>query len=128
MADPADNGVDVPGQGYGAFMATTQSTVDFLVEQMAGSGRMRYKKMFGEYAVYCDEKVVALVCNDQLYVKKSKASTTFLDPSHEAAPFPGAKNYLKVPPEHWDDSEWLSLLIRRTADELPLPKAKAKKK
>ncbi len=108
-------------------MPTTQSTVDFLVEQMAESGLVRSNKMFGEYAIYCNEKVVALVCDEQLYVKKSKTSTTFLDASHEAPPFPGAKNYLRVPQEHWDDSEWLSNFIRQTAEALPLPKPKKKK-
>jgi TfoX/Sxy family transcriptional regulator of competence genes len=29
--------------------------------------------MFGEYAIYCNEKVVALVCDNQVFVKPTAA-------------------------------------------------------
>jgi TfoX/Sxy family transcriptional regulator of competence genes len=105
-------------------MSTSQVTVDFITDQMAGARNIRSRKMFGEYAIYCDEKVVALVCDETLFVKISPVSDTFLDKSHVDAPFPGAKNYLKVPGEKLEDAEWLSTFIRQTADALPAPKPK----
>ena len=105
-------------------MATDQQTVDFLSEQVASAGDVRSRKMFGEYALYCDEKVVALICDDQLYVKITAASRTFLDETHDAPPYPGAKPYLRVPEDYWDDAPWMTRLIRETADSLPLPKPK----
>ena len=42
-------------------MASKQSTVDFLLEQMAQAGTISSKKMFGEHALYCNQKVVAFV-------------------------------------------------------------------
>ncbi len=80
--------------------------------------------MFGEYALYCNDRVVALVCDNQLYVKPTTAGAAFLDTPEEAPPYPGAKNYYLISGEHWDDSDWLSELIRITAAELPLPKKK----
>ena len=50
-------------------MPTSQSTIDFLLDQLSGLPRVRARKMFGEYALYCQEKVVALVCDNQLFVK-----------------------------------------------------------
>ena len=50
-------------------MATSQSIVDYLVDQLQSARNVRVQKMFGEYALYCDEKVAALVCDDQLFVK-----------------------------------------------------------
>ncbi len=50
-------------------MASSQGTVDFIVEQMASAGTVSARKMFGEYGIYCDGKMVALVCDDRLFVK-----------------------------------------------------------
>ena len=55
-------------------MATQQRTVDFLVEQVARAGAVTQRKMFGEFALYCDGKVVALVCDDELFVKPTVAA------------------------------------------------------
>lgn len=49
-------------------MASKQNTVDYILDQIADAGAVHVKKMFGEYAIYCNEKVVALVCDDQLYI------------------------------------------------------------
>lgn len=108
-------------------MATKQSTVDFLEDQVQNAGTIRSRKMFGEYALYCNEKVVALICDDELFVKVTSISDQFLDKNHIAPPYPGAKNYLKVPQDKWDDREWLSNFIQQTAAVLPAPKPKKKK-
>ena len=43
-------------------MSSKQSTVDYILDQLSESGNVRVRKMFGEYALYCDEKVVGLIC------------------------------------------------------------------
>ena len=40
-------------------MASSQSTVDYIIEQVASAGAVAGRKMFGEYAVFCDGKMVA---------------------------------------------------------------------
>lgn len=50
-------------------MASTQRTVDYLLEQLAGAGDVSTRKMFGEYALYCEGKVVAFICDDRLFIK-----------------------------------------------------------
>jgi DNA transformation protein len=108
-------------------MATQQSTADFLTDQIKDAGKVRNRKMFGEYAIYCDEKVVALVCDEQLFVKPTEAGRKLIKEVKEAPPYPGAKNYFLISGDYWDDSQWLTELIQVTADELPLPKKKKKK-
>jgi TfoX/Sxy family transcriptional regulator of competence genes len=108
-------------------MASTQGTVDYLTDQMHRAGNIRSRKMFGEYAIYCDDKVVALVCDENLFIKISPISEQFLDRSHESPPFPGAKNWLLVPEEKWDEKDWLTDFVRETAKVIPLPKAKKAK-
>jgi len=50
-------------------MASKQSTIDFILEQINAAGEVSAKKMFGEYGIFCNGKMVALVCDDQLFVK-----------------------------------------------------------
>lgn len=105
-------------------MATAQSTVDFLVDQMRGAGAVRSRKMFGEYAIYCNEKVVALVCDDQLFVKPTEGGKAFIGSVTEAPPYPGSKNFYWIDESQWEDREWLTELIAITAKEVPIPKPK----
>jgi TfoX/Sxy family transcriptional regulator of competence genes len=103
-------------------MASQQSTVDFILDQIHGAGAVHAKKMFGEYGVYCHGKMVALVCNDQLYVKPSDAGRAFVGDCEEGAPYPGARPCLLISGDQWDDAEWLTRLIAISAAALPAPK------
>ncbi|HHT9843881.1 TPA: TfoX/Sxy family protein [Legionella pneumophila] len=109
-------------------MSSNQSIVNYIVEQIAEAGHVSSKKMFGEYAIYCDQKVVALICDDQLFVKPTNAGKKYISNYIEASPYPGAKPYLLISFDYWDDREWLIELIRITAFELPLPKKKNTKR
>jgi TfoX/Sxy family transcriptional regulator of competence genes len=110
-------------------MSTSQATIDFILDQVEGAGEVRARKMFGEYALYCDEKVVALVCDDTLYIKITEPGREFVGSHYaEGAPYPGAKPHMQIGDDLLDDRQWLSELIRLTADTLPAPKKKAKKK
>ena len=108
-------------------MATTQKTVDFILEQIAGAGSVSALKMFGEYAIYCNEKTVALVCDNQLFVKDTAQGRELIEDCVERPPFPGAKPWLYISGELWDDQDWLAKLIRVTAQHAPLS-ARAKRK
>ena len=107
--------------------ATKQSTVDFIIEQIAAVGDVRAKRMFGEYGIFCAEKMVALVCDDQLYVKPTERGREFAGACDEASPYPGAKPCLLISGERWDNRDWMSELIRVTAADLPMPKLKPRK-
>jgi TfoX/Sxy family transcriptional regulator of competence genes len=105
-------------------MTSRQSTVDFILEQISGAGTVSAKKMFGEYGVYCDGKIVALICDDRLFVKPTKAGRAFISNVIEACPYPGAKPYLLISGDRWDEHEWLTTLFKLSAEELPPPKKK----
>jgi TfoX/Sxy family transcriptional regulator of competence genes len=105
-------------------MSSQQNIVDFLVEQMSNAGNVSSRKMFGDYAVYCDGKVVGLICDYQLFIKPTSKGKAFIGKCEEKPPYPSAKLYFLIPNERWDDDEWLSELVRITALELPLPKKK----
>ncbi len=44
------------------------------------------RKMFGEYALYLDGKVVALVCDDQLFLKPTAGALAVLSDCPTGAP------------------------------------------
>lgn len=106
-------------------MASQKSTVDFIEEQAADAGAVSSRKMFGEYALFCDGKMVALICDDQLFVKPTKAGRAHIGAPTEAPPYKGAKPCFLIPGDKWEDADWLAELIKVSAAELPLP---AKKK
>jgi TfoX/Sxy family transcriptional regulator of competence genes len=104
-------------------MASTLSFVEYVRDQVGGAGKVSFRKMFGEYAIYCDGKVVALVCDNQFFVKPTASGRAHLAHVVEAPPYPGSKPYLLVSGE-LDDPVLAAQLIRLTARELPEPKAK----
>jgi len=107
-------------------MASDLDFVEYLVDQMESAGPVSYKKMFGEYAVYSRGKLVALICDNQLFVKPTEAGREFIGDVVEAPPYPGAKPSFLIG-EEMEDGDWLGQLIRLTEKELPAPKPKKKK-
>jgi TfoX/Sxy family transcriptional regulator of competence genes len=101
-------------------MKTDSSFVTFIMEQLQDAGNVACRSMFGGYAVYCDSKVVALICDDRLFVKPTAIGKTMCETVTEAPPYPGAKPYLLIE-DNLEDREWLCGLIRETAGELPVP-------
>jgi TfoX/Sxy family transcriptional regulator of competence genes len=109
-------------------MATSQSTTDFILDQLSSVPKVRVRKMFGEYALYCDEKVVGFICDDQLFVKITPAGKTVVGNRYaEGIAYPRAKPSMLVSASDLEDHERLSTLIRVTSAALPPPKPKKPK-
>jgi TfoX/Sxy family transcriptional regulator of competence genes len=99
-------------------MASDKRTVEYLVEQLGGAGAIRSRAMFGEYGLYCDDIFVALICDDQLFVKSTPVANQFLSDENLAPPYPGAKDAYRVPEERWEDREWLAAFVGASAQVL----------
>ncbi|MBC3941684.1 TfoX/Sxy family protein [Sphingomonas albertensis] len=108
-------------------MASDRKTVAFIVDQLAAAGDVSAKLMFGEYGLYCDGRMVAMICDDQLFVKPTAGGRAFAGVIDEAPPYPGAKPCLLVNADRWDDAEWLAQLVRISTAELQMPKPKKPK-
>ena len=108
-------------------MATDADYADYVREQAAGAGDVVLKKMFGEYGVYVDGVIVALACDNQLFLKPTPATAARLADAPMAPPYPGAKPHAVI--DEWlDHPEALAALLRDTKNALPPAKAKATKK
>jgi TfoX/Sxy family transcriptional regulator of competence genes len=108
-------------------MASDQKFVDFVTDQIRGAGEIFAKKMFGEYAIYSDGKIVGLICDNKLFIKPTKSGREFIGNVVEASPYKGAKPSFLIE-DKLEDSDWLSELVRVSVNELPMPKPKSKKK
>ncbi len=105
-------------------MATSQEYIEFVCEQIACIGSVRYKKMFGEYMVYVNDKPLLLVCNNTVYVKKLPPLEDLLQNSEVGIPYAGAKEHYILDIE---DIE-LSLDVVHVLEKItPIPKKKIKK-
>jgi len=92
---------------------------------MADAGEVSARKMFGEYAIYLQGKIIALFCDDELFIKPTDAGRALLGKVKEAPPYQGAKPWFLISGDRCEDGELLSELARVTAKALPAPKPKA---
>jgi TfoX/Sxy family transcriptional regulator of competence genes len=107
-------------------MPSDLSFVEYVRDQIGDAGHVSFRKMFGEYAIYCDGKVVALVCDNQLFVKPTAGVRAMSGNIVEAAPYPGAKPHFLIGDE-LDDRQSIANIIQLTTRELPAPSPKKEK-
>src|SRR5271156_4921906 len=109
-------------------MTTDRKTVDYIVDQLAAAGIVNARPMFREYGLYCDGKMIAIIGDEQLFIKPTDGGRALARGAVEASPYPGAKPHLLIDADRWDDRDWLTGLARTTAAELLPPKPKPIKK
>lgn len=106
-------------------MASKLEFVQYAVDQLQGAGEIVYRKMFGEYGIYCDGKFFAMICDDQLFFKITEGGRKLWPELEEGIPYYGARPHFLI--EELDDRERLVRLAQVTCQELPMPKPKKKK-
>jgi hypothetical protein len=109
------------------FMSTQKETIDFILEKLHDSKRFKARAMFGEYALYADKKVVALVCDDLLYVKIFPASHELEDICEKGEPYPRAKLCYVVEEGQLSTIENLPSILFGIAEAIPTKKKKLKR-
>ena len=108
-------------------MASDKNIVEFIVGQIDNLDEHSHIMMMGEYVLYCNGKVVALICDNQLFVKPTEAGRAFIGDVVEAPPYPGAKPAFLIE-DQIEDKDWMRQLISLTEQELPTPKPNKKRK
>lgn len=108
-------------------MANDPDFIQYVCDQIGDGQEVSYRHMFGGTTLYSKGKVVALICDNQLFVKPTEAGRSFIGNVIEAPAYEGSKNFFRIG-EEIDDPDWLTELIRRTEQELPRPKPRKKKK
>lgn len=60
-------------------MASNPEFVQYIAEQLHDAGRITYRKMFGEYGMYCGGKIFALICENQLFATAAAERASVLE-------------------------------------------------
>ncbi len=104
-------------------MATSINFINYVCEQLSGIGNITYKKMFGEFMVYLNEKPVIIVCENTAFVKKLDCIKEEMQNAGLGYPYKGAK-------EHYildiDNSDFSKDVIKKIEQVTPLPKKRKK--
>jgi len=105
-------------------MATTVDFIEYVCNQIEGVGVVRYKKMFGEYMVYVDDKPILLICDNTVFVKILPSLDGLMANADKGYPYDGAKEHYVL---DIDDSELARKVIAELLPVIPVPKPRKKK-
>lgn len=103
-------------------MSTSKDTIFYILEKLGNTSRFSTRAMFGEYALYADNKVVALICDDLLYVKICPASQILEKECEKDSPYPGAKPYYVISEEQLTSLTQLPEILFAVAKSQPAKK------
>ena len=104
-------------------MATSVEFIEYVCEQIRSVGDIRYKKMFGEYMVYVNDKPLLLVCDDTVFVKQLDIIAEDMARAAKGIPYGGAKEQYIL---DIDDADFAVKVVEKLEKVVPLPKPKKK--
>lgn len=99
-------------------MATSLKTLEFLGKALALVPEVTFLPMMGEYSICSRNRMFAVVCNDELFIKTSP-ETLCLFHDTETRPFPGSTTMLKANAEWLQDPEKLGEVVLYTLASHP---------
>jgi TfoX/Sxy family transcriptional regulator of competence genes len=97
--------------------------VQYVIDQIKTDGTITYKKMFGEYLIYSNDKPVVMVCDNTAFVKMLDCIKPLMENMETGFPYDGAKEHYII---NADDSEHLSNLVNVLKNNISIPKKKMK--
>jgi hypothetical protein len=104
-------------------MASDLNYVQYVIDQIKTNGTITYKRMFGEYLIYLNDKPVVMVCDNTAFVKKLDCIKFLMENAETGFPYDGAKEHYIV---NVDNSEYVSNIVRILEKNVPIPKKKKK--
>lgn len=104
-------------------MASDLNFVEYVAEQLSDAGEIAYRKMFGEYGLYCDGKYFASVEDNRLCLKITEAGGKLLPDATVISPHEGSYAFYIA---DLSDRAFLTELVRTTCAALPAKKPRKK--
>lgn len=105
-------------------MATSVNFIEFVCEQIHCDYEIRYKKMFGEYMVYANDKPIFLVCDNTVYVKILDVLCDKMCSAEKGYPYQGAKEYYILDIENSELVAEIAMILEAVT---PVPKPRKRK-
>ncbi len=107
-------------------MPTSPATIAHILDTLADLPGLRAAKMFGEYGLYLDSKVVALICDDTLFAKATASARPLIPGISMGPPYSGARDHM-ILNALLDDPDLCARVLRAIASDVPEPKPKQPK-
>ena len=97
-------------------MASSLEFVSFVTEQLSGAGTITYKRMFGEYGIYCDGTYFSCICGNRYLVKITGPGEDMLPGCPRELPYEGGSPMFLI--EDQDNRRLLCELAQATCAAL----------
>jgi len=105
-------------------MATTVDFIEFVCEQIDAKWDKRYRKMFGEYMVYVNDKPILLVCDNTVFAKKLDCLKALVRQEDTGVPYKGAKEHYVV---DVDDQDGFNKIVQELEKVIKVPVKRRRK-
>lgn len=102
-------------------MASSLEQVEYVCFQIRHAGEITFKKMFGDYGLYCDRKFFGLVCDNQFFIKITEPGKAMKPGQEQGCPYEGARPHFLM--TELEDDRDLSSFVRETCSVLSPPDA-----
>lgn len=80
-------------------MATGESFLHYVLDNIPDRWAVRSRKMFGEYMIYLNDKPVLLICDNTVFAKKLPELEDLCAGCPEGLPYEGTKVHWVLDPE-----------------------------
>ncbi len=104
-------------------MASSLDFVTYVCDQVSHCGNVRFRKMFGEYMVYVNDKPLLLVCDNSVFVKRLPELESLMKDAPLDAPYPGAREHYVL---DIDNAQLAQAVVDILEPLTPLPKPRKK--
>ncbi len=102
-------------------MPNRRETLDRLYEAFEPLP-IRLQPMFGEHAIYCDDRIFGFVCDDTLLLKLVPEAEELTAELPRGEAYPGSKPYGVVDDDRMRDTDWLHEVAQTiAATQAPKP-------
>jgi TfoX/Sxy family transcriptional regulator of competence genes len=93
-------------------MPSSQSQVDYILDQLSFLKGVRLKKVFGEYAIYVNEDYLGLLCDNMMFLRNAPGLVDLVGDDGIKA-YKGSKNSLHIPEEIVEDKDKLKQIVNK---------------
>lgn len=104
-------------------MASNVEFVQSVCERLTSVGEVRYRKMFGEYMIYVDDRPVLMVCDNRVFAKMRPELAGLAENLEIDLPYAGAKPHYVLDGE---DGALCAEIVKILLPLTPVPKKKKK--
>ena len=112
-------------------MATSKDYIAYIEEKLSHIPAIRTRAMFGEYALYCNNYVVALICDETFFLKITPNTTQILTKEkaelEQGPAYPGSKNHYIITERMLEEEALMKSLLQACAEDVAKTKKPKKK-